>query len=96
MKKSPEQRIAEVSKEDVAIVNYDPKWPRMFEDQSDHLRSTLPGGIVKRIEHFGSTAVPGLPAMGRSPGKVDREYTRASDPVGLELRGTNVDYTRRF
>ena len=34
----------------------------MFEDQSDHLRSTLPGGIVKRIEHFGSTAVPGLSA----------------------------------
>ena len=62
MKKSLEQRIAEVTREDVAIVPYDPEWPRMFKDEADHLRNMLPSSIIKRIEHFGSTAVPGLPA----------------------------------
>ena len=62
MKKSLEQRVAEVTQEHVAIVRYDPEWPRKFKDESDHLRNTLPSSIIKRIEHFGSTAVPGLPA----------------------------------
>ena len=62
MKKSLEQRIAEVVQEDVAIVAYDPEWPRMFKDESDHLWNILPSYLIERIEHFGSTAVPGLPA----------------------------------
>ena len=62
MKKSLEQRIAAVVREHVAIVPYDPEWPRMFSDESDHLLDILPSPIIKRVEHFGSTAVPGLPA----------------------------------
>ncbi len=38
----------------------DPRWPEMFEQERDHLLSCLPHDVVKRIEHFGSTAVPGL------------------------------------
>jgi GrpB-like predicted nucleotidyltransferase (UPF0157 family) len=57
-----EQKIARVVKEHVAVVPYDPEWPTMFEKERDHLRSCLPGDLVKRIEHFGSTAVPGLAA----------------------------------
>ena len=62
MKKSLEQRVAEATQEHVAIVRYDPEWARKFKDESDHLQNTLPSSIIKRIEHFGSTAVPGLPA----------------------------------
>jgi GrpB-like predicted nucleotidyltransferase (UPF0157 family) len=57
-----EQKIARVLQDHVAVVPYDPDWPRMFEREHDHLRSCLPSDLVKRIEHFGSTAVPGLAA----------------------------------
>ena len=55
-----EEKIARVVKEDVAIVAYDPRWPELFEKERLHLLSCLPVDLVKRIEHFGSTAVPGL------------------------------------
>jgi GrpB-like predicted nucleotidyltransferase (UPF0157 family) len=34
----------------------------MFEQERRHLLSCLPSDLVRRIEHFGSTAVPGLAA----------------------------------
>lgn len=43
------------------IVGYDPKWPRNFEFEAQRVRRAL-GMLAARIEHIGSTAVPGLPA----------------------------------
>ena len=57
-----EEKIARVVKEDVAVVPCDPRWPEMFEQERLHLLSCLPDDLIKRIEHFGSTAVPGLSA----------------------------------
>ena len=57
-----EAKIARVVKEEVAVVPYDPCWPGMFEREQLHLFSCLPPDLVRRIEHFGSTAVPGLSA----------------------------------
>jgi len=57
-----EQRIARVTREDVAIVPYDPRWPELFRREKEHLLSCLPREMLGRIEHFGSTAVPGLAA----------------------------------
>jgi GrpB-like predicted nucleotidyltransferase (UPF0157 family) len=57
-----EQKIARVVREHVNVVPYDPLWPEMFRKERDHLWSCLPHDLVKRIEHFGSTAVPGLAA----------------------------------
>ena len=57
-----EQKIARTVQEHVALVPYDPVWPKLFEQERDHLRSCLPDDLVGRIEHFGSTAVPGLAA----------------------------------
>jgi GrpB-like predicted nucleotidyltransferase (UPF0157 family) len=48
--------------EDVAISQYNPAWPEMFEQEKKHLLRCLPNGLIKRIEHFGSTAVPNLAA----------------------------------
>src|SRR5262249_21163336 len=59
---SLEQRIQRVVREDVALAPYDPRWPGLFRDEKAHLLSALPGGPLGRIEHFGSTAVPGLTA----------------------------------
>lgn len=56
------ERIARVTSERVEIVDYDPSWPEAFEREKAHLLECLPEGIVVRVEHFGSTAVPGLAA----------------------------------
>jgi GrpB-like predicted nucleotidyltransferase (UPF0157 family) len=34
----------------------------MFENEKAHLLSCLPKGLINRIEHFGSTAIPNLAA----------------------------------
>jgi len=51
-----------VTAEPIEIVAYNPDWPASFEREKAHLLATLPAGIIVRIEHFGSTAVPGLSA----------------------------------
>ena len=45
----------------IEIVSYDPTWPRLFQELGGKLRSAL-GDIAVRIDHIGSTAVPGLAA----------------------------------
>ena len=45
----------------VEIHDYDPEWPRLYEREEARIRSVL-GERVVRIEHAGSTSVPGLPA----------------------------------
>ena len=57
-----EQRIRRAVQEDVAIVPYDPRWPELFRREKAHLLSCLPAELIRRVEHFGSTAVPGLAA----------------------------------
>jgi GrpB-like predicted nucleotidyltransferase (UPF0157 family) len=57
-----EERIRRVLQEEVSIVTYDHSWPRMFEEEKQHLMEWLPRDLIRRIEHFGSTAVPGLRA----------------------------------
>jgi GrpB-like predicted nucleotidyltransferase (UPF0157 family) len=43
------------------ITNYDPGWPEQFEILRCRVAKVL-GDLVARIEHVGSTAVPGLAA----------------------------------
>jgi GrpB-like predicted nucleotidyltransferase (UPF0157 family) len=45
----------------VEIADYSPKWPRRFKLERERLREAL-GEAAIRIEHIGSTAVPGLGA----------------------------------
>ena len=59
---SIEQRIQRVVTEEVAIAPYNPDWPQLFLREKEHLLACLPNGLIRRIEHFGSTAVPGLSA----------------------------------
>lgn len=59
---SLEARIRRVTQEPIAIVPYDPVWPELFAREKAHLLACLPADVVRRIEHFGSTAVPGLAA----------------------------------
>ena len=43
------------------IASYDPRWVSEFEAERKRLLETL-GGIARRIDHNGSTSVPGLDA----------------------------------
>jgi len=45
----------------ILIVNYDPQWPELFRREADRIRAVL-GSRALRIEHTGSTSVPGLVA----------------------------------
>ena len=45
----------------IRLVDYDPEWPRRFEFEARRIRSAL-GDRALRVEHAGSTSVPGLPA----------------------------------
>jgi GrpB-like predicted nucleotidyltransferase (UPF0157 family) len=45
----------------IEIVPYDPGWPQQFEEERARLQTVL-GPMVRRIDHHGSTAVPGLAA----------------------------------
>ncbi len=56
------QRIQRLVRERVDIVPYDPTWPESFRRERQHLLGCLPSELIRRIEHFGSTAVPGLAA----------------------------------
>jgi GrpB-like predicted nucleotidyltransferase (UPF0157 family) len=45
----------------IALAEYDPRWPQMFEREAARIRTAL-GDTMVRLEHTGSTSVPGLAA----------------------------------
>jgi GrpB-like predicted nucleotidyltransferase (UPF0157 family) len=45
----------------IRLVDYDPAWPALFEREEARIRAAL-GDRVIRLEHTGSTSVPGLAA----------------------------------
>ena len=85
-----EQRIRRVTREDVSITPYDPRWPDLFRQEKEHLLNCLPNELIKRIEHFGSTAVPGLaakPIVDILVEVTDLEATRTRIAPVLESQG---------
>ncbi len=45
----------------VVIVDYDPRWPALYEKEKDQIEAAI-GPAILAIEHIGSTAVPDLAA----------------------------------
>ena len=43
----------------VIIVEYDPRWPTLYEEERERILRAV-GDLVVAIEHVGSTAVPNL------------------------------------
>lgn len=46
----------------IEVRAYDPEWPLRFEEVAATLRSAFADGPEARVEHVGSTSVPGLAA----------------------------------
>jgi GrpB-like predicted nucleotidyltransferase (UPF0157 family) len=47
--------------EPITVVEYDQRWPRLFDQEQWRIRRAL-GDVVVDVQHFGSTAIPGLAA----------------------------------
>jgi GrpB-like predicted nucleotidyltransferase (UPF0157 family) len=96
MAETLEERIRRAVQEDIAIVPYNPEWPKLFLEEKEHLMTCLPRELIGRIEHFGSTAVPGLAAKPIIDMLVEvkslEEVRRRIVPI-LELQG--YDYLWR-
>jgi len=87
-----EQRIQRVLQDEVTIVSYDARWPELFRREKEHLLSCLPSDLIRRIEHFGSTAVPGLsakPIVDMLVEVSDLGATQERIVPSLELQGYN-------
>lgn len=83
------------------VVDYDPSWPGKFLFWRDKIKKEV-GDFAVRIEHVGSTAVPGLPAKPRIDIQVsvsdiarEDEYVRQIEAAGAQLR-TRDNYHRFF
>ena len=77
---------------EVVIADYDPQWPRRFDAERERIGSAL-GGAALRIEHIGSTSVPGLAAkpivdvlVAVSDVSDESSYGPALERAGYELR----------
>ena len=56
------KRLAQLNKELVDLVPYDPAWAGRYAEIEAEIKTLVPRMIMLRIAHIGSTAVPGLSA----------------------------------
>lgn len=73
----------------ITIVPYDPTWPSEFIKLARPLRDTL-GLVAVRIDHIGSTSVPGLPAKDI----IDIQITVADFEEPLTSKLESLGFTR--
>lgn len=66
----------------ITIAPYDPAWPAMFCAEAANIRRVL-GELVLRVEHVGSTSVPGLAAKP----VIDLQISVSSlEPMGIYVQ----------
>ena len=76
----------------ILLVEYDPHWPDRFQFEAQRIGSAL-GEHALRVEHVGSTSVPGLTAkpiidilLVVADATKEREYVPALETAGYQLR----------
>ena len=88
----------------ILVVDYDPHWPEVFEGEAARIRASL-GRLALRIEHTGSTSVPGLAAkpiidivLVVDDSATENEYVPALEAAGyrLSIREPNWYQHRMF
>jgi GrpB-like predicted nucleotidyltransferase (UPF0157 family) len=82
----------------VTLVAYDERWPALFSREAQRIREAL-GERVRRLEHVGSTSVPGLPAKPRidmllvvDDSADEPGYVAALEQAGYVLRIREPDW----
>lgn len=86
----------------IRIVPYDPEWPRRFAELGSRLRAAL-GDVALRIDHIGSTAVPGLGAKPVIDIQISvaalepvEEFREPLERLGYVYRADNTERTKRY
>ena len=86
----------------VVIEPYNPSWPTLFHELGVRLRGTL-GNAALRIDHIGSTAIPGLAAKPIIDVQVSVESFNPMEPYrvpleegGFVFRDKNPELTKRY
>jgi GrpB-like predicted nucleotidyltransferase (UPF0157 family) len=86
----------------VIIVPYDLEWPALFSKLGMALRQAL-GATALRIDHIGSTAVPGMPAKPIIDVQVSVASLEPVEPfraplasLGYVFRSENPELTKRY
>jgi GrpB-like predicted nucleotidyltransferase (UPF0157 family) len=76
----------------VELYGYDPAWPAAYRGEAERIRHAL-GTLVQRLEHVGSTSVPGLAAkpiidiaLEVTDSTDERAYVPALEGAGYVLR----------
>lgn len=46
----------------VELVDHNPEWSRLFDEEKQLIQNTVDQRLLKRIEHFGSSSIPGIKA----------------------------------
>lgn len=75
----------------IEIVAYKPEWPAEFCEIAALLRLAL-GGLALRIDHIGSTSVPGLAAKDR----IDVQVTVAALTPEVQIALEQIGYSRNL
>jgi GrpB-like predicted nucleotidyltransferase (UPF0157 family) len=88
----------------IQLADYDPAWPKLFAREARRITAAL-GDKVLRIEHVGSTAVPGLAAkpiidvlLVVADSGAEQIYLSAMEAAGyvLHIREPDLDEHRMF
>jgi GrpB-like predicted nucleotidyltransferase (UPF0157 family) len=76
----------------IELAEYDPRWPELFRREEERIRAALSERVV-RLEHVGSTAVPGLAAkpiidmcLVVADSSEEEAYVAALEAAGYALR----------
>jgi len=82
----------------ITLAEYDPRWPALFDREAARIRAVL-GDTAARVEHVGSTSVPGLAAkpiidiLLAVPDSSDEQaYVPALEAAGYVLRVREPDW----
>lgn len=93
---SLEEQVRRLVQEKIEILDYDPSWPMLFQKEKEYLLACLPKGSTGRIEHFGSTAVPGLAAKPIIDILVEvKDLEEAKQTIAPILRAQGYEYLWR-
>lgn len=79
----------------VTIVEYNPEWRRMFEDEKRVLQSAL-AEIPAQIEHVGSTAVVGLAAKPIIDVMIGLEDFSIADSLVPRIEALAYEYIQKY
>jgi GrpB-like predicted nucleotidyltransferase (UPF0157 family) len=90
--------IGGVEKREIVIADYDPRWPDIFQAHATIVEKAL-GSAALRIEHIGSTSVPGLGAkpivdmlLVVEDSADELSYRKQMEQAGYQLRVREPDF----